>query len=121
LADTDINVKQGETFSARLILSDENGTPINLSGYTVTGAAKYRYNNSGFYINLNPTVASGTSGELFPSGFVDIDLTSATTTAFPVVEANYEIKRINASGDITRTLFGNLRVLPGVTRIAEEL
>ena len=105
--------------SIRLILKDENDVPVNLSGYTVTGAAKYRFNNSGFYVNLNPTVESGVSGELFPSGFVDVNLSAATTATFPVVEANYEIKRINSSGLATRTLFGNLRVLPGVTRTAE--
>ena len=49
---TDITVKQGETYSARLVLKDENGTAINLSGYTVSGAAKYRYSNSGFYHDL---------------------------------------------------------------------
>lgn len=121
MADTDINLKQGETFSVRLVLSDESGTPINLSGYSVSGAAKYRYNNSGFYINLNPSVVSGVSGELFPSGYIDINLASTITATFPVVEANYEIKRINSVGDKTRTLYGNLRVLPGVTRIAEDL
>ena len=121
MADTDLNLKQGETFDVRLILKDSNGSPINLSGYTVSGAAKYRYNNSGFYVNLNPEVVSGISGELFPSGYIDINISGATTATFPIIESNYEIKRINSSGDATRTLHGNLRVLPGVTRIAESL
>ena len=96
-------------------------SPINLSGYTVSGAAKYRYNNSGFHVNLNPEVVSGTSGELFPSGYIDINISGATTATFPIIESNYEIKRINSSGEATRTLYGNLRVLPGVTRAAESL
>tara|TARA_R110000765_G_scaffold362110_3_gene452319 strand:- start:212 stop:571 length:360 start_codon:yes stop_codon:yes gene_type:complete len=118
---TDITVKQGETYSARLVLKDESGTAINLSGYTVSGAAKYRYSNSGFYHDLNPTVISGTSGSLYASGYIDIDIASTVTATFPVLEANYEIKRYNSSGLATRTLYGNFLVAPGVTRIAESL
>jgi hypothetical protein len=118
---TDITVKQGETYNARLVLKDENGTAINLSGYTVSGAAKYRYNNSGFYYNLNPAIVSGTSGSSYVSGYIDVDIASTATATFPVVEANYEIKRYNSSGVATRTLYGNFLVTPGVTRIAESL
>ena len=96
---TDITVKQGETYSARLVLKDENGTAINLSGYTVSGA----------------------SGSLYSSGYIDIDIASTVTATFPVLEANYEIKRYNSSGVATRTLYGNFLVAPGVTRIAESL
>lgn len=111
----DLNVKQGAKYNAKIYVTDDGEDPINLSGYSLSGAVKYRYGNSGFYYNLAPTVDNG------PSGIIDLTISPAYTIDFPIGEATYEIKRFDGQGNAERTVYGNFNVFPSVSRSASFL
>jgi hypothetical protein len=110
-----LDVRQGAKYNVKIFITDENDDVIDLSDYTLSGAVKYRYGNSGFYYNLAPTVDNG------PSGIIDLTISPAYTVTFPVGEATYEIKRYDGDGNAERTVYGNFNVYPGVTKISESL
>ena len=70
----DFTVYQGSELDVQLAVTDENGTALNLSGFDVRGSAKYRYSDSTALIDLAPKIATGTNGDGFVSGLVDIFL-----------------------------------------------
>ena len=78
-----LSISQGETYSIRLNAKDSSGSRINLSGYTARGVIKYRYGSTGFLLDLDPDVVSGTNGNLLTGGYIDVALTPAQTSNYP--------------------------------------
>lgn len=111
----DLEVRQGAKYNAKIYISDDGESPIDLSDYSLSGAVKYRYGNSGFYYSLSPVVENG------PSGIIDLTIGPAYTINFPIGEASYEIKRYDGSGNAERTVFGDFIVFPSVTRSSSFL
>jgi hypothetical protein len=113
------SIKQGSEFNVRLTIT-ELSVPVNLSGFLVRSNVKLRYGDTGTLIDLKPTVVSGTTGELYPSGYVDIYLSGSETAALPVAEAVYDLERYvtGSEGDETaviKMLGGKFSIDPEVT------
>ena len=113
------SIKQGSEFNVRLTIT-ELSVPVNLSGFLVRSNVKLRYGDTGTLIDLKPTVVSGTTGELYPSGYVDIYLSGSETAALPVAEAVYDLERYvtGSEGDETaviKMLAGKFTINPEVT------
>lgn len=100
----DITIYQGATFELQVQYKDSTGTPVNMSGYTVTsklynrlGTAKladfsvsYVSQASGiFKIRLE---ASGTSG-LTEQGQYDVLVTEPSNDVYYLVEGNAYVNR----------------------------
>ena len=64
-----LNITRGSNFSVRLIAKDENGTPINLSGYSASAQVRHHYSSTGVLLDLSPTPV-----EPKASGYIDIYL-----------------------------------------------
>lgn len=102
----DFDLVKGETFSYRVVIRDSDGNFLNLSGYSTTGYAKYNYCNSGYILNLNPTIYSTVSGS------IDLLVHWTGTTGLPVTKLPYSLNIYN--GSTAENVFqGNIYVYPG--------
>tara|TARA_B100000287_G_scaffold384422_1_gene390894 strand:- start:109 stop:483 length:375 start_codon:yes stop_codon:yes gene_type:complete len=108
-----LDISQGETYSIRLNAKDSAGSKINLSGYTARGVIKYRYGNTGYLLDLDPDVVSGTNGNALASGYIDIALTPNQTSNLPVGQFVYDIE-ISGGTSVFRVVQGKAVVNPEV-------
>ncbi len=105
-----LNITRGSEFSVRLAAKDDLGQVINLSGYSTKGYVKYRYSNTGYLLDLNPTVVAGYEA----SGYIDIYLSGAQTTGVPIVQGVYDIE-INSGTYVNKLINGYASFYPEVT------
>jgi len=116
----DFTVYQGSELDVQLSVTDEAGSALNLSGFDVRGSVKYRYGDTSALLDLNPVVASGTNGDGYVSGLVDVFISGAQTKTLPVTEAVYDIERFHsglgsASPSVIKLLNGKFEIYPEVT------
>ena len=113
------SIKQGSEFNVRLSIT-ELSVPVNLSGFLVRAKVKHRYGDTGALVDLKPTVASGTEGALYPSGYVDMYLSGSETAALPVAECVYDLERYVTGSEgeetaVIKMLAGKFTINPEVT------
>jgi fibronectin type 3 domain-containing protein len=112
MADTyDIELIQGSSFSLSVTATDNNGIPIDLSGYSMTGQIKSKYSDSTILAAISPTIESPSV-----SGIFSIALTAAQTAALPITIAVYDVEATSPSNTVTKLLRGYCYVAPEVTR-----
>jgi hypothetical protein len=106
----DFTIEQGATFQRTFTWKDNNGNPINLTGYS----AKMELKDS--HGNLLLTLLSGTDVTLGGSaGTIAVEIAAATTAALTFDTANYDLRLTDASGTVTRLLSGIVTLSDGVT------
>lgn len=107
----DLNLTRGSDFSVRLTVKDTAGAVFNLSGYTTTGVAKFRYGASGSLLNLGASVRSGFEA----SGHIDLAVTADDLTGIPITQGVYDIE-IYSGTYHEKVINGYVNVFPEVTR-----
>lgn len=118
----DISAIQGDHLQINLIVKDQNGTPINLSGYDVRGEVRYSYGYTGIsgkLLDLNPTIYSGVGGSYYSSGIINIDIDSYSMADVPVGTFVYDVERFPESmptGNSIKLLRGKFIISPEVTK-----
>lgn len=103
-------IDQGSTFSADIDVTDSNGDPLVLTGYTVDGQIRKSYAS---------TTAVDFSGSVYSAanGTVRISLTATQTNNMKAGRYVYDVEITKTStGEITRIVEGQIEVRPGVTR-----
>lgn len=110
----DLNVTRGSDFSVRLNVKDSAGGAYNLSGYSVSGVAKYRYSSSNSLLDLSPVIVSGTNGSLYASGIIDVNVSGTNTTGVPIVQGIYDIEIYKGTYH-EKVIKGKINILPEVT------
>ena len=118
-----IDINQGSTLDLRFNVKDDDGDPLNLSGYTARGVAKFRYGTGSVLLNLSPSVVSGNAEDptLGASGYIDVYLRPNVTSGVPIVQGVYDIEKYRdvpaASGDwdVQKVARGYINVIPEVT------
>jgi hypothetical protein len=105
-----IFMNQGETFTTSLNLDDSNGTPYNLTGFSVKSKAK-----KSFY-TANATLVFTASISDANNGVISLSANAATTANIRAGQYVYDAIIIqNSTGVVTRVLEGQLIVSPAVT------
>jgi len=108
----DISVIQGENIYLRVVALDVNQNPIDLTNYTVSGYAKYRYTDTGIVLNLRPAIHSS-----YISGYIDINVPETGTAPLPVMQGVYDIEIHNPfTSYTTKVIKGLFNVEPEATR-----
>ena len=116
------DASHGSELNVSLKVKDTNGNAINLSGYGARGVVKYRYSSTDSLIDLSPTIVSGTSGDAWVSGLIDIYLSGTQTVNLPVGQFVYDIERYptgageDANGAVVKLMKGDFNVFPEVTQ-----
>lgn len=111
-------VYQGSNVNLRFCLTDCDGNPTNLSGYTVRGTVKHRYGDVSGILDLNPTIVSGGSvPDPVISGYIDVDIPASQTTGLPIGEMVYDMEKnpLNNPEAVVKVIKGYFKVLPEVT------
>lgn len=102
-------IDQGTTYSATLNLTDENGDPLNLSGFTANSQIRKWYTSSN-------SVAFTTSVNV-SSGEITLSLTANQTSNLSSGRYVYDVEITETSTNaISRIVEGIVTVTPEVTR-----
>jgi|TARA_R110000744_G_scaffold63293_3_gene130205 hypothetical protein len=108
-----ISIDQGSDFSTSLVATSAAGNTLNLSGYNARAKIRYAY-STGQVTDFTAAVNSGSAGEGFVSGLVDLSLTSTQTTGLIISDQVYDVEVY--SGDyVVRVQQGIASVSPEVT------
>lgn len=101
-------IDQGTTFSADLNLTDENGDPLNLNGYTANSQMRK------WYTSVNPSATFEASIDT-NTAVVTLSLTANQTSNLIAGRYVYDVE-ISNGGTISRIVEGIVTVTPQVTR-----
>ena len=109
---SNLSVDQGSTFGAEIDVTDSNGDPLDLAGYTVAGQLRKTYSSTTF----TPFVASVYSAV---GGVVKIELSAVTTNLLKAGRYVYDVEITKTvTSEVTRIIEGQIEVRPGVTRVS---
>lgn len=103
-----ITIDQGTTFSTTISLTDDNGEPINLTGYSGRSQMRKHYTSS------NSQSFTVTLGEL--TGVVELGLTATQTANLVPGRYVYDVEVISGANVVSRIIEGIVTVTPEVTR-----
>lgn len=105
-----LNLTQGSDFNIRLAAKDENGSPIDLTAYSVSGHAKHKYSDASNLVDLSPSRVNG----YYASGYIDIKIPASTSKSLPVSQGVYDVEIY--SGDYhQKVVHGKINIFPEVT------
>ena len=100
---------QGASFSTYLLLQNNDGSVLNLSGYMCSGIVKNSYECTGIIYNLNPQIVNEASGMILVSGL------QINTENLPVGNFAYDLFAFNNAGFSLRALNGDFIVYPSTS------
>ena len=104
-----LNIARGSTYTARITGLNSAGNYYNLSGYTASGYIKYRYSETDYILNMNPTIHSS-----YVSGLIDVVLPAEDTATLPNSQLLYDI-RVYSGFSVSTVIRGPVNVIPDVT------
>jgi len=102
-------IEQGTTFS-RVLTLQENGSAMNLTGYSVASQMRSTHDSSSIVATFSGSVTNASSGQL------TLSLTNSQTSAIEEAIYVYDVEITSGAGAVTRILEGNITVTPEVTR-----
>lgn len=103
-----IIVDQGTTFSTVINLTDDNGDPIDLTGYTGESEIRKHYsssNSQSFTVTLGGTLGS-----------LELGLSASQTSNLTPGRYVYDVEITSSSNVVSRIVEGIVTVTPEVTR-----
>ena len=103
-------IDQGTDFSFDLDLTTDDGTPINVTGYSFTSSIRKSYYSSSATANLNVAVANAVGGNVIFS------MNSATTANIKAGRYLFDVKSKDAANSTSRLVEGIITVNPQVTK-----
>lgn len=101
-------IDQGSTFSTDLNMTDDNGDPMNLTGYTAASQIRK------WYTSVSPS-ATFSSSINANTGVITLSLTSAQTNNLVAGRYVYDVE-LTTGSVVSRIVEGIITVTPQVTR-----
>lgn len=101
-----ITIDQGSDFATSIDVTDDNGDPTDLSGFTGAAQLRKHYTSSNSFA-FSVTVANGS---------VTLSMNSATTANITSGRYVYDCELTSGSNVVTRIVEGIVTVTPQVTR-----
>jgi hypothetical protein len=108
-------IDQGATFTLQVTYKDENGVPINLTGYTAAMQIRQNYNDSAALITL--TSPSGGIVITGATGTINITISAEQTGSLDEGFYVYDLEITSTANVVTRLIQGQFTVAPEVTRV----
>lgn len=102
-------IDQGSDFSAVVSLKNQDGTAINLVGYTVASQFRKSYQSS-TAVNFNVTVIDDMNGK------IELALSDQATSGIRAGRYLYDVEITSNSGNRKRVLEGIIVLTPEITR-----
>lgn len=107
----DFYIDQGCDFQTTMVLSNPDGTSINVAGYVFAGQIKMSYYVTTVSANLNIAVVNAAQGN------ISISLDAANTSNMQAGEYFYDVTYKNLANVTSRLVNGKIILTPGVTNI----
>jgi hypothetical protein len=101
-------IDQGTTYTTDLNLTDENGDPLNLTGYSANSQIRKHYTSSNSVVFSTSINAA--------AGVITLSLTANQTANMVGGRYVYDVELTDASNSISRIVEGIVTVTPQVTR-----
>jgi hypothetical protein len=101
-------IDQGSTYSTDLSLTDENGDPLNLNGYSANSQIRKWYSSTNAAATFTTTINSTT-------GVITLGLTANQTSNLVAGRYVYDVE-LTEGGEVSRIVEGIVTVTPQVTR-----
>ena len=102
-------LEQGATFN-RILTVQENGSAMNLTGYSVASKFRSTHDSSTVVGTFTCTISDAANGK------ITMQMTNSTTAAIEEGIYVYDLEITASSGTVTRIMQGNVTVNPEVTR-----
>jgi hypothetical protein len=112
-----ILVEQGSTWRVVLTVYDEDGDPVDLTGYTARMQVREAVDSLSPVFSL--TTPEGSPGGITitgPAGQVELLIPDETSTAWTWTFGVYDLELVSPDGDVDRLLKGEFEVDREVTR-----
>lgn len=110
-ANYDLYIEQGATFTLSLIWKDDEGTPIDITGYVARMQIRQNYDTE--------PVISLTDGDGIVlggvAGTIDITITDEQTTDIEIIRGKYDLE-LELAGVVTRLIQGQVEISREVTK-----
>jgi hypothetical protein len=106
---------QGSTFSQTIIVRDVNGNLIDLTGYSTRAKIKANYSTGTSLVDITTSIQSGTTGDGYVSGKVELSLTSTQTAALATNDWRYDVE-VYSGINVIRVQQGLVRINPEITK-----
>jgi hypothetical protein len=103
-----IIIPQGSSFSTTFSLTDENGDPLDLSGYSAASQMRKHHTSSNAVSFTIELVAN--------AGTIGISLTANQTANVVSGRYVYDVETTDGTGAVSRVVEGIATVTPQVTR-----
>lgn len=102
-------IDQGTTFSSIISLTQQDGTPMDLTGYTVKSQFRKSYQSSSA-TSFTASVYDATAGK------IRLQLVPTDTTSIQAGRYLYDIELTSSSGEKSRALEGLVILTPEITK-----
>jgi len=107
----ELTLDQGATFSASIDLANDDGSAMNIDGYTFSSQIRKSYYSANATANLVITITNAATGNIL------MQIDSANTSNIKPGRYLFDLKMANTTTDsVTRVLEGIVTVTPQVTR-----
>ena len=103
-----IQIDQGANYSTSIDVTDDNGDPVELTGYTGAAQMRKHYTSVTSYA-FTVTINAG-------QGTVDLSLTANTSNTIPAGRYVYDCELTDSNGKKSRLVEGIVTITPQVTR-----
>jgi len=101
---------QGTDFFYSVNLSNDDGSALDITGYSFSSSIRKSYYSSSVTANLTVTVLNAGSGN------VQLSMNSATTANIKAGRYLYDVKMVDGSSVKTRIIEGVITVYPQITK-----
>ena len=103
-------IDQGTTFSSIITLTNQDGTPMNLTGYTVKSQFRKSYQSSSA-TSFTTSIYDAAAGK------IRLQLSPTDTSGVQAGRYLYDIELTSGSGEKSRALEGLVILTPEITKI----
>jgi hypothetical protein len=110
----DIYIDQGATFSVDLIITGSDGSPLDLTGYSVQGKM-----SRSFYSSTSVAFTGEVTSA--PDGLITLSLSKTATAALWPTRYVYDVSITDGNAVTSRVYEGMATVSPGITAIPKPL
>ena len=112
----DLLIEQGATFKHALLVEDNSGSALDLTGFTARMQLRPEIESADVLLELTTENGRITIAPL--TGRLDLEVEADDTGALTFETAVYDLELIDPAGDVLRLLQGRVRLSPEVTREA---
>lgn len=107
---SELTIDQGADFAGHIVLTEDDGTPIDVDGSTFTCQIRKSYYSANATANITMSITDGANGN------VRLSIDAANTANIKAGRYLYDIKRTDANNAVTRLVEGIITVTPQVSQ-----